>query len=606
MNSSNSSTLDIYESLDVDKHHIRLLKLAPSAEVDAPLLFTLKTVSLDDDVDYMALSYEWDRPSTNERPQNQVLVNGQAISVKTNLLLAMLKIRANAESTVLWIDAICINQQCRTERAEQVQLMDQIFRKAKRVIAWLGEADNKSDLAFDLFVQAEPEVNGPDRWDWCERSIRNPAHAEGWDALTELIKRSYFKRGWIIQEMILGKSMRLLCGERSSTLSSLTLLVNSAFGRSPEHDDRVEGMKAVLRETGTEIRKIHAYNKNHSSESLTLNNYLHELLFDFPTKLTSDPSDQIYSLLAVSQPYTRQQNRITVDYTLPFTEVYKAATEYIINGTQTLKILLEAAHHPSADNLPSWVPDWRSGINNCFLFTTGHERYSAGRNDLTFMEISGNVLKVKARKLGIITDIGSSAGLKPGLSREEWEQHHYHVLSAFTTWVGIVLGNINILYVMLNRGLNQTSRASLEFLYKTCLLTSGEEYLSQLPWTAEAFLKFCFDLTCSGLAAGSMTTQQLIFLFQLLDKRVLFRYDSESPQTNSPLLQLSDPSQFGTAGPRLQVGDEVMIIEACPHPMILRAVEGTPHYRIIGDAFLSGRMHGEALRDPTRDVISIC
>ena len=45
---------------------------------------------------------------------------------------------------LLWIDSICINQSDLAEKSSQVNLMRRIYRKAKRVIVWLGK-DGRGD-----------------------------------------------------------------------------------------------------------------------------------------------------------------------------------------------------------------------------------------------------------------------------------------------------------------------------------------------------------------------------------------------------------------------------------------------------------------------------
>jgi hypothetical protein len=39
---------------------------------------------------------------------------------------------------MLWVDALCINQEDTTERNHQVMQMGAIYEKAKRVVVWLG------------------------------------------------------------------------------------------------------------------------------------------------------------------------------------------------------------------------------------------------------------------------------------------------------------------------------------------------------------------------------------------------------------------------------------------------------------------------------------
>jgi hypothetical protein len=51
--------------------------------------------------------------------------------------------RESAVEMILWIDAICINQEDITERGHQVQLMGRVCSKATRVLVWLGEASEE-------------------------------------------------------------------------------------------------------------------------------------------------------------------------------------------------------------------------------------------------------------------------------------------------------------------------------------------------------------------------------------------------------------------------------------------------------------------------------
>jgi hypothetical protein len=51
----------------------------------------------------------------------------------------------------IWTDALCINQDDILERNVQVSLMSRIYREARTVLIWLGEAEGDSDLAFDCF-----------------------------------------------------------------------------------------------------------------------------------------------------------------------------------------------------------------------------------------------------------------------------------------------------------------------------------------------------------------------------------------------------------------------------------------------------------------------
>ena len=51
---------------------------------------------------------------------------------------------------MLWLDAICINQNDTDERSEQVKLMGEVYRNSIRTLIWLGDADEVTEPAFRL------------------------------------------------------------------------------------------------------------------------------------------------------------------------------------------------------------------------------------------------------------------------------------------------------------------------------------------------------------------------------------------------------------------------------------------------------------------------
>jgi Heterokaryon incompatibility protein (HET) len=122
---------------------IRLLSLCPSANYGADLEVKLFEVSLDhlsvNNQEYEALSYVW-----GARKSTQPLVcNDGLLWVTPNCESALRHLRMNDTTRLLWIDAICIDQQENKqgveERNTQVPLMGAIYAKAARTICWLGD-----------------------------------------------------------------------------------------------------------------------------------------------------------------------------------------------------------------------------------------------------------------------------------------------------------------------------------------------------------------------------------------------------------------------------------------------------------------------------------
>lgn len=102
---------DIYTSLDKSRGQIRLLHLLPG-DVDDEICCTLEVVSLDDVPDYEALSYVWGSPNQ----LTHIKFDGHTFQVRKNLRRALTGIRRVYSERVVWVDALCINQDDMAER----------------------------------------------------------------------------------------------------------------------------------------------------------------------------------------------------------------------------------------------------------------------------------------------------------------------------------------------------------------------------------------------------------------------------------------------------------------------------------------------------------
>ena len=136
----------VYDDLNAESCEIRLCTLQPGA-MDDPLACTLTTVSLNDDREYETLSYAWGDSTLNK----EVLTNGSIIKITTNLHTALRYLRRSDRPRVLWADGICINQCNKEERAFQVSIMGDIYKKDRKLQIWLGEAE-------EMWVDDSPEL----------------------------------------------------------------------------------------------------------------------------------------------------------------------------------------------------------------------------------------------------------------------------------------------------------------------------------------------------------------------------------------------------------------------------------------------------------------
>lgn len=117
--------MDLYQYTPLgSKDHIRVLHIR-SGDGDCPIMCTLTQAALGDEPRYIALSYTWDLDESGscEVMDNSAIVcDGAQLSVTLNLHAALKSFRCrkraeDRDNLPFWIDAICINQKDKEERA---------------------------------------------------------------------------------------------------------------------------------------------------------------------------------------------------------------------------------------------------------------------------------------------------------------------------------------------------------------------------------------------------------------------------------------------------------------------------------------------------------
>jgi hypothetical protein len=96
----------------------------------------------------LGLSYAWGETGT----ENYITCEGQKVSVTKNCDEALRRLREkmHREASLLWVDAICIDQSNLEERPQQVELFADIYSSASRTCIWLGEKIETTEFAVSL------------------------------------------------------------------------------------------------------------------------------------------------------------------------------------------------------------------------------------------------------------------------------------------------------------------------------------------------------------------------------------------------------------------------------------------------------------------------
>lgn len=201
--------------------------------------FTLRTVSIDevtcspDSVDrgYTALSYTWG----DENPKFPMLIDSCRFEIPVNLYQAIAHLYQREMQFSFWIDAVCINQENKAEKGEQLEQMAQVYGQAKQVLVWLGMGDPTTDKAlesinpvgkfafeegilelseaqFKLLLSNNSDDQQLKKIKAATRKVRESiaeVNRKGdpfpFGTFLDLMDRPWFERTWIIQELVMAQ-----------------------------------------------------------------------------------------------------------------------------------------------------------------------------------------------------------------------------------------------------------------------------------------------------------------------------------------------------------------------------------------------------------------
>jgi len=164
-----------------------------------------------------------------------VEVSGREILVTQNLKNALRYIRKKEAPVCMWADAICINQQDEEEKGVQVQMMRDIYKKARIVTVFLGSGTDESlsligeinrigkmAIAANIQFLNNQELidlldDGIDNFsNEVKRTVSILANQAGrdfpWKAYNDFTRYDYWKRVWVFQEFCITAQCRIMLG----------------------------------------------------------------------------------------------------------------------------------------------------------------------------------------------------------------------------------------------------------------------------------------------------------------------------------------------------------------------------------------------------------
>ncbi len=641
------SIADLYRDINEEAQEIRLLSIEPSQDFDSPLNCSMRTTFLRDAPPYYALSYLCGDPDVTDR----IMVNGVELHVTVNLIAMLRQLRAflshpskssdliaiingdahapedptnmePAPTLHFWADAICMNQNNRRERAWQVKLMGEIYQNASAVIAWLGpEAEDsaRAIAAVRAIAKEMPKISSQhDIDEWIKRHPTTIDFPNVWQAIDSLLRREYWKRTWIMQELVLNDHVLLLCGTSSLYIDDLYRF-DTQVPRIWATDPSIPNVHVgVYIDCIVLLRHFWrgSFRDRHDSRFYPLTQARR-------TRAT-DLRDKVYGLLGVTKL------DIEPDYSCPVSEVYVKTAIEMLNEEGLTLCFGEAGNALRNDrDLPSWAPDWS------FEKWLGWdpERWDGVEIDSSnnrYFEVDPSnpkVLHVSGFPVANVTDLApplpqpstdhDAAVCFTQFAKCALERHDstasavaIPVLQAILRLV-LVDGNIlssDIYRPRLKVPSNEFFTLAAALLKVLCCYSGQQNDLSNRDWTKripefrisvdQGFTaSFCQEFlgdtsittpwhsledTLSGINHGHCQYLLTRMARHLIHNNIFY--------TDRGLLGM---------GPNVQVDDTIFALKGCKMPVALRKVDSS--YQLVGPTLVPGVMDGELFKDGTFD-----
>lgn len=370
----------LYKELERDIQEIRLLVLE-SGSFEDPVSCILKHISLHDShqhVPYEALSYCWGNSSdrttilVRHQPRDledpEVLVQEVTVTRNVHSALKHLRSRVRGTNRFLWIDAICVNQENLPERAFQVSIMSNIYSEASSVVIWLGEGDPSLQLAMNVIREVYKlqtracenmmrcvcpggthltlgefgsEQAAMDRiYKLCAAEAQEHIRSRFgslYELMAVLFGHPWFRRVWVLQEVLLSREAFLSCGYGNIPWKVLTR-VNSSLSNLKEgygggHREPLVRMPSIWGRLSTSSKEISPYQGSPGILDIILQGL--ELN-------ATDPRDKIFALLGFgdeTRSIYKLPSGVRPDYEKPIREVFADFTRWWIARHKSLDIL---------------------------------------------------------------------------------------------------------------------------------------------------------------------------------------------------------------------------------------------------------------------------
>ncbi|KAI7156158.1 hypothetical protein KC349_g6474 [Hortaea werneckii] len=577
-----------YRPLNKESLEIRLLTIYPATNSsELPVQCSLSHANLGKapKPKYETISYTWGR----SQERKTIVVDDLSLEVPVSAERAIRRMRHPDQSRVVWIDAICINQDDINEKNRQVEIMAEIYSNTSQGLIWLGEVDDSTGKALQsinaAYAEACAETNdfrdlfanilGTDHF-------REPlGFAPDFAALTRLFGRPWFGRRWVIQEALLAPSSRCIIGDFEMSWGNIlrgTVYI-ACKSQSPSHPTSFsQAAHRVLEMWGLAEEK-------QAGRSISLNN----IMSSSRGSQVQDERDVVYALLGLwlkLQEQTKPHHLLAPDYSKSPDGVVCDATRYIAAVDSNLFHLhhLHHRHKPDAMEkmLPSWAALWhRAPDSTCdsfhFLRHFSADGPDSRRHFRPPSEVSSRILSVRGsmvEAVRAVTDVINSNDTPSDVLAR--------------------LGQFEMAWSSFTQ--QASALKSLRRLGE--VLTAGGDHLrdpATEDFSVQGYTEWLKYLRCENSWPPDWRT---VDEGEAAMQRKAAEYDRAFWYAcRNRVLFTTASGRLGVGPQTLKEDDFVAVLYGCDYPATLRRCPNSHLHELIGIAYVEGIMFGEAVEE---------
>jgi len=374
---------------------------------------------------YDAISYAWGETAGDNGPpaRETIMINNYGFEISVNLASALRFFRKSYPGRLLWADAISHNQKDTDEMNRQVGRMREIYQESQAVRIWLGKESKLGHPAAKTtaesqaspyvwsssYLEPDPENeedkknvkrykqhfynfynlptalqhNGTQdfrmgsfcllhvlaRGDHLNHQdlafIQHLSSRDGvFEALAEMMERTWWTRQWVIQETVLAKVATIHYGRFTIPWDMLTLALKTF---------QIHRRKACCTAEYAKLRTSDLNTLHHFAQTVRdIDTWrsiwfgqpgarirLLPLLWQFRQRETGRLPDKIYALLPLVKDWGTQLP-IGVHYDWDPAHIYADLIRHLVDVHDSLLPLMGTARKSPmlASSIPSWAPDW--------------------------------------------------------------------------------------------------------------------------------------------------------------------------------------------------------------------------------------------------------